>query len=329
MGRLLSGVLYFHNIEDMNTRFISILNHRIFHRLCGEDPMKTVVIVTNRWGSVDEATGSLREQELKTEKQFFKGSVDAGARLMRHYATTDTATEIIQTILSTERERKRPRIQGKVMERGLRFDETRAENELKNDFENLRRKLKRDIDDAVELLQDTTVEKNHLERDLCWSESKSKELERRRTSTRWSVRRILCAATKIVTSYRKPSRKSNNRNLVPKSLEVIQDHRDTVDNAISTDERNTTNDLRSDFNDLLEKLKQDLNQTKQFLESSSVQDRRSIQKDVRKIKKRIRELERRMSSKNGTTCEVAVSYTEFFARSPHSNTQSSLYPTIS
>jgi hypothetical protein len=101
------------------------------------------------------------------------------------------------------------------------------------------------------------------------------------------------------------------------------------DNALLTDGKNVTSNLKSDFDDLLENLRQELNEAIQLLESSTIQDEKSVQKHVRKIKKRIGELERRMASKNGTTCEVAVLYAEFFARSPHSHTQSSLYPTAS
>jgi hypothetical protein len=161
--------------------------------------MKSVIIVTNMWSSVNEAAGFLREQELMSEEQFFRRSIDAGARLMRHYATTDTAAQLIQTILSTEREREALNIQKEMVEKGLRIDETSAAKELKDDFETLIRKLRRDVEEATELLEDATAdERNSLERDIRKSKRRIKELDRRRTSTDWSTRGILRRIVKTV-----------------------------------------------------------------------------------------------------------------------------------
>ncbi|PVF96699.1 hypothetical protein CPB86DRAFT_708616 [Serendipita vermifera] len=192
-GKLLSGILYFHNIEDRKMRGISVRNHRLFRHLCGEDPMRSVIIVTNMWTpSVDESTGSQREQELRTEAEFFKYSIDAGASLMRHYNNTKTATDIIQTILSIEREREALKIQKEMVEERRRIDETSAANELKSDFDMLIERLKRDVKDATELLAEAApYERKPLERDIRKMKNRIKELERRKTSTSWSVRGIL------------------------------------------------------------------------------------------------------------------------------------------
>lgn len=71
----------------------------MFRKLCGDDALKNVVIVTNMWGQVNLEVGSQREAELMKEDDFFKPVLDKGARMARHENTASSAEKIIRLIL--------------------------------------------------------------------------------------------------------------------------------------------------------------------------------------------------------------------------------------
>lgn len=72
-------------------------NFGVFRKLCGEQTLKNVVIMTNMWGRVTPEVGEARERELTT--QFFKPAADKGAWFLRHLETVETARSVIRAIL--------------------------------------------------------------------------------------------------------------------------------------------------------------------------------------------------------------------------------------
>jgi len=72
----------------------------MFRELCGDSSLKNVVLVTNMWGEVSEDVGKAREKELTTN--FFKPVLDKGAQLVRHHNTTQSAHDIIRSIMKNQ-----------------------------------------------------------------------------------------------------------------------------------------------------------------------------------------------------------------------------------
>jgi len=93
----LSGLIYVHRICDVRMGGISSRNFRMFRKLCGDDTLKNVVIVTNMWGEVGQAKGEMREAELKNK--FFKPALDKGAQMLRHDNTVESAHNILRHII--------------------------------------------------------------------------------------------------------------------------------------------------------------------------------------------------------------------------------------
>ena len=71
----------------------------MLRELCGEDTLKNVVIVTNRWEEVAKDVGDAREEELMTKEIFFKIALDKGARMVRHRNTYESASAIVKTLI--------------------------------------------------------------------------------------------------------------------------------------------------------------------------------------------------------------------------------------
>ncbi|KAF6753698.1 P-loop containing nucleoside triphosphate hydrolase protein [Ephemerocybe angulata] len=102
-GKTLAGVIYVHRISDHRMGGISRRNLRMFRRLCGDDPLKNVVIVTNKWNEVNEELGKRREHELRTQDTFFKPVLDYGAVMVRHNNSKESAHRILGYLIDKER----------------------------------------------------------------------------------------------------------------------------------------------------------------------------------------------------------------------------------
>ncbi|KAL4077629.1 hypothetical protein J3A83DRAFT_1637951 [Scleroderma citrinum] len=71
----------------------------MFQKLCGDESLKNIVIVTTMWDMVTPEDGLRREQELKSSDSPFKPLLDKGAIMRRHDRTPESALSIIEYLL--------------------------------------------------------------------------------------------------------------------------------------------------------------------------------------------------------------------------------------
>ncbi|KAF7970791.1 hypothetical protein HWV62_23072 [Athelia sp. TMB] len=131
-GATLSGVIYVHRISDFRMGGISRRNFSMFRKLCGDDSLKNVALVTNMWSEVDPAVGAAREAELRTKDIFFKPVLDKHAQLLRHDGSLASAHAIIEQIVSNH-----PlalRIQQELVDEHKDISETAAGTELNREL---------------------------------------------------------------------------------------------------------------------------------------------------------------------------------------------------
>jgi hypothetical protein len=121
----LSGLIYVHRISDVRMGGISSRNFRMFRKLCGDDTLKNVVIVTNTWSEVGQAKGEMREAELKNK--FFKPALDKGAQMLRHDNTVQSAHNIsFRTILFLLKSNVSSSTRRKISDRRLLHKKSKA-----------------------------------------------------------------------------------------------------------------------------------------------------------------------------------------------------------
>ncbi|CAL1707967.1 unnamed protein product [Somion occarium] len=101
-NKKLSGLIYMHRISDRRTSGVSRRSFSMFRKLCGDDTLSSVIIVTNMWGEIREEVGVQRERELATEDILFKPVLDKDAKMMRHYNTLESARAIMQQFVNKE-----------------------------------------------------------------------------------------------------------------------------------------------------------------------------------------------------------------------------------
>lgn len=175
-GFKLSGIIYMHRISDFRVGGISVRNFNMFRKLCGDDNLGNVLLVTNMWGMVDQARGEARERQLMEDEKLFRPVLEKGARMVRHNDTHESAIKIIQQII-----RNPPstlQIQKELVEERKDISQTAAAVELDRELAALAQKhmkdlkdIKHDMETALatkdeEMKQELEAVRNHLEVDM-------------------------------------------------------------------------------------------------------------------------------------------------------------------
>ncbi|CAA7260919.1 unnamed protein product [Cyclocybe aegerita] len=98
-GKSLAGVIYIHRISDIRMSGIARKNFRMFRKICGDSTLRNVVIMTNMWGSVEPSIAEAREAELASGELLFKPVLEAGATMLRHSGTSESAHDVLRHII--------------------------------------------------------------------------------------------------------------------------------------------------------------------------------------------------------------------------------------
>jgi len=92
----LAGLLYFHRISDNRMSGTPMRNLVHFQRLC-ENELDRVILTTTMWDDVDEATGSMREDELK--EVYWKTLINCGSSMKQFLNTRQSCIDILRPII--------------------------------------------------------------------------------------------------------------------------------------------------------------------------------------------------------------------------------------
>ncbi|KIM24360.1 hypothetical protein M408DRAFT_57700, partial [Serendipita vermifera MAFF 305830] len=141
-GKKFAGILYFHRISDFRMGGISRRNFQVFRELCGDDTLANVVIVTNMWGEVTQALGNKREHQLETDDKFFAPAIAAGAKLLRHLNTKESAESILHQIVHNT---PAPfKIQEEIVDQKKNLNQTAAGGVLFSDLQAMEERHRRE-----------------------------------------------------------------------------------------------------------------------------------------------------------------------------------------
>ncbi|KAJ3498805.1 hypothetical protein NMY22_g19567 [Coprinellus aureogranulatus] len=141
----LAGVIYLKDISEVRMKGSTCKNIRLFRKLCGDDSLRNVVILTTMWDRVSEGEGLARQRKLGDGDSYFKPLVNEGhgAVVMRHDNTPRSADKVLQhifflgqpTVLQIQKE----------MESGKQLAETDAGKEVLEQLGNTARSLDRQL----------------------------------------------------------------------------------------------------------------------------------------------------------------------------------------
>lgn len=178
-GIKLSGIIYMHRISDFRVGGTSRRNFRMFRKLCGDETLKNVTIVTNMWSEVTLERGAARERELATDDVLFKPVLDEGATMERHDGSLTSAQEIVRRIINNTP--MTLRVQREIVDEKKDIKETAAGIELDRELAALRAQHKKELAEVRE----------EMEEALAANDLKAKkELEQVRANLEGNIARI-------------------------------------------------------------------------------------------------------------------------------------------
>jgi hypothetical protein len=76
----------------------ALRNLKMFRKLCGDEPLGNVILCTTFWGKVDAATGAQREDELRTNREFWGSMIARGSRMVR-FTDRQSGLDIVSDLL--------------------------------------------------------------------------------------------------------------------------------------------------------------------------------------------------------------------------------------
>lgn len=97
LGFELKGIIYIHRIVDNRFSGSAVKTFEVFQRICGEEAMSNVLLVTSRWDDVDPATGADRERQLR--EQFWAYMLGRGSVMTRFYGDRNNAVTVASQLL--------------------------------------------------------------------------------------------------------------------------------------------------------------------------------------------------------------------------------------
>lgn len=130
----------------------------MFRKLCGDETLKNVLLVTTMWGITNSDIAEAREKQLQTDELLFKPVLAKGAQLVRHDNTPARAKEIIRQIM-----RNHPhvlRIQRELVDEKMDISQTGAGEELGRELAELARKHKLELLEVQEQMQTALAERD-------------------------------------------------------------------------------------------------------------------------------------------------------------------------
>ena len=137
---------------------ISRRNFNMFRKLCGDETLKNVLIVTTMWGAVDPGIGEAREKELMTNELLFKPVLDKGASMLRHDNTPGRAQDIVRNVM-----RNHPQplcIQRELVEEGKSITETAAGEALGRELAELAKKHRQELEQVQKEMREALEQRD-------------------------------------------------------------------------------------------------------------------------------------------------------------------------
>jgi hypothetical protein len=96
------GILYLHRIIDPKVTGTARANLRMFRRLCGDENLGKVTLVTTFWNQIAPSLGERREMQLQSDAGFWKPMIDQGSRTVRSKQSREEDLALLLQIAQTE-----------------------------------------------------------------------------------------------------------------------------------------------------------------------------------------------------------------------------------
>ncbi|KAL0057795.1 hypothetical protein AAF712_015553 [Marasmius tenuissimus] len=163
LGQRLSGIIFLHRITDVRTTDQSARILNLFIKICGEQQLRNVLIVTTGWGVVAQSVGIACEEELR--KTYFEPLLSKGAQIVRHEDNTPAGSYRIVEDFLNSKELGRPKplqVQVELVDDGMRLSETKVGLEIALGLTEQIERYEQDFRALKERIQDIVPESGQI-----------------------------------------------------------------------------------------------------------------------------------------------------------------------
>lgn len=143
----LNGIVYMQAITDRKMYGSTLRNLLMFRELCGENPLKNVILVTTGWrtaaaaGTLSQATKN--ECQLRTEPKFWANMIKRGSDIKKFEDTRESALEIIFSLV--DRKPAVLKIQKELVDENRNLVDTSAGHALNEEIKRLEEQYRREL----------------------------------------------------------------------------------------------------------------------------------------------------------------------------------------
>ena len=219
----------------------------MFRKLRGEQGMKNVSLVTTRWADVLPEVGEKREQQLKSQDTLFRPALTAGARMLRHDNTTESALRILADLV--DRQPVPVQLQHELVDRHVDISQTEAGAEVRRMYEDRVATFRNEIEDLRRELTSAMEQ-----RDTDYQE----DIKRMRVEYEEKLANLVDSQEKLSSEYLKDKQEWRRKERELENARVeAEEAREKSE--IALDEERRRNAMRiSSLNDYNAKLMEDL-----------------------------------------------------------------------
>ncbi|TEB26674.1 hypothetical protein FA13DRAFT_1737107 [Coprinellus micaceus] len=125
----LAGVVYVKDISQVKMTGSACNNLHLFKKICGEDSLRNVAIVTTKWGRVPEEEGKERQRNLEINDKYFGGMIKAGALNIQREMVVEKK-ELADTEAAQELHKQLDAKSGRIETLLARLDREAKESEI-------------------------------------------------------------------------------------------------------------------------------------------------------------------------------------------------------
>ncbi|RSL54237.1 hypothetical protein CEP54_009996 [Fusarium duplospermum] len=211
LGFELKGIIYMQRITDIRHSGSSAKSLEIFKRIRGEEALKNVLLVTNRWEDMDEALGASRERQLR--EKFWAYMLGRGSCMNRFYGDRSSAISLVSDLLI-----KDPvmlRIQHEIINEHKDLNETWVGSFVDGGLEKLREEHVKEIESLEnlkkELKESDRVMRRRMEANWEREQARLRETEEQQVS----LRRDVCQEVKSEIAEENESESGGLKELLP------------------------------------------------------------------------------------------------------------------
>lgn len=164
-GIKLHGILYLHRITDVRMQGSARKNLIMFNKLCGEQALRKVALVTTMWENLKtQNEGENREKELRDKDEYWGWMSTRGSKIERHTNDPQSARRLVEMFVPSDKQ-KAPEevaltIQKEMADQNKSLEDTKAGEVVCNSIEKERIRINQILEECRQSAREAILQRD-------------------------------------------------------------------------------------------------------------------------------------------------------------------------